>query len=255
MTYRLRNLLIALGLAAIAAVLVSAYVTQYKHHVQNGQSTEKVYVATRDIAAGTPGDELIDGKYVRKQAVERLNVIPGAISKPSEIASSYVTGTIYQGEQLSPRRFGQAGAEGARGQLSGSQRAMEVDGVASQLLAGTLKTGDKVDVVGTWAVPEGSSHHVSKVVMRDILVLSAPSSGATKSGVGSNSASTLTVQLRVTDTQANKLFFMAKNGEWSLTLRPPTHAGDSPESLWDAVTVAAQGISAATFQREMQGTS
>ncbi|MGD0167363.1 MAG: Flp pilus assembly protein CpaB [Gaiellaceae bacterium] len=253
MKYRLRNILIALGLAIIAAVLVSAYVTQYKNHVQNGQNTEQVYVATRDIPAGTAGDDVVGGNYVHKVAVERRNVVPGAISTSSEIASSYVTGTIYQGEQLSARRFGQAGAEGSRGQLTGNQRAIEIDADPSQVLAGTLKTGDKVDVIGTWAVPEGSSHHVSRTVLRDILVLDAPSASTTRSGIGSNSASTITVQLRVTDTQANKLFFLAKNGEWSLALRPPARAGDSPETLWDAATIAAEGVSAATLHKAMQG--
>jgi Flp pilus assembly protein CpaB len=254
MTYRLRNLLIALGLAAVAAVLVSVYVTQYKHHVQKGESAVQVYVAARDIAAGTPGDELIDGKYLRASSVERRNVIPGAISKPEEIASTYVTEPIYAGEQLSLRRFGQPGAEGLRGQLRGNQRAIEFDAKPSQVLAGTLKTGDRVDVVATWAVPEGSSHHVGKVVLRDILVLSV-SEGKGLRNAGSSASDSVTVQLRVTDTQANKLFFLVKNGEWSLALRPPTRAGDSGESVKDAGTIASEGVDAGVLNRAMQGAS
>ncbi|MGD0272654.1 MAG: Flp pilus assembly protein CpaB [Gaiellaceae bacterium] len=255
MTYRLRNLLIALGLAAVAAVLVSVYVTQYKHHVESGQSTVQVYVAARDIAAGTPGDELIDGKYLSKDSVERRNVVPGAISAPSEISQSYATEPIYAGEQLTLRRFGRPGAEGMRGQLTGSQRAIELDAKPSQVLSGTLKTGDKVDVVATWSNPEGSSHHVGRVLLRDLLVLSAPEGGVLRSGVASNSNATVTVTLRVTDTQANKLFFMVKNGEWSLALRPPTRAGDSAETIKDADTIASEGVDSAAYNRAMRGTS
>jgi Flp pilus assembly protein CpaB len=228
MTYRLRNLLIALGLAAVAVVLVSVYVTQYKHHVQNSESAVQVYIAARDIPAGTSGDEVIDGKYLRKVTVERRNRVTGAIAKPSDIAASYVTETIYQDEQLSLRRFGQPGAEGLRGQLRGNQRALELEAKSSQALAGTLKTGDRVDVVATWAVPEGSSHHVGKVVLRDILVLGAAESGSL-SNAGSGPSDTVTVQLRVTDTQANKLFFLAKNGEWSLALRTARCRGRADE--------------------------
>jgi len=255
MTYRLRNLLIALGLAAVAAVLVSVYVTQYKHHVENGQSGVVVYVAARDIAAGTPGNEVIDGKYLRKATVERLNVVAGAISAPSEIARSYVTEPIYKDEQLSLRRFGQPGAEGMRGLMTGSQRAMELDAKPSQVLSGTLKTGDKVDVVATWSNPEGSSHHVGKVALRDLLVLNAPETGALRTGIASSGNTSVTVTLRVTDTQANKLFFLVKNGEWSLALRPPTRAGDSAETIKDGATIASESVGSAAYNRAMQGTS
>ena len=255
MTYRLRNLLIALGLAAVAAVLVSVYVTQYKHHVENGQSSVQVYIAARDIPAGTPGDQLISGNYLRRDSVERRNVVPGAISAPSEVAQSYATEAIYTGEQLTLRRFGQPGAEGVRGQLTGNQRAIEIDAKPSQALSGTLKTGDKVDVVGTWANPEGSSHHVGRVVLRDLLVLSAPETGVLKTGVGGNPNATVTVTLRVTDTQANKLFFLVQNGAWSLMLRPPTKAGDSAETINDAGTIASDGVGSAAYNRAMRGTS
>jgi Flp pilus assembly protein CpaB len=253
MTYRLRNILIALGLAAAAAVLVSAYVTQYKSHVEKGQSAEQVYVATRDIPTGTPGDEVISGGYLRKDTAERRNVVRGAISDPKQIARSYVTVPIYSDEQISLRHFGQVGTEGLRGQITGSQRAIQLDASASQVMAGSLKTGDHVDVVGTWALPEGSPHHVSKVVLRDILVLDTPETGLTRTGVGSSSNQTVTVQLRVTDSQSAKLLYLIENGKWTLTLRPPTRAGDSSESIDDAKTIAADSVKPSIFGRVSQG--
>jgi len=255
MTYRLRNILIALGLAIIAAILVSVYVTQYKNHVENGQSGAQVYVAARDIPSGTPGDELIDGKYLRKESVKRVNVVRGAITDPKQIAARYVTDAIYEGDQLSLRRLGEAGAEGARGQLTGAQRAIEIDAKPAQVLAGSLKTGDHVDVVATWSAPEGGSHHVSKIVLRDLLVLGAPESGSSSSSVTSSSSGTTTVQLRVTDTQATKFFYLAKNGEWTLALRPPVRAGDSSETLQDATTIAAEGVGGSVYRQAMQGTN
>ena len=87
-----------------------------------------------------------------------------------------MTEAIYDGDQLSLRRLGEAGAEGARWQLTGAQRAIEIDAKPAQVLAGSLKTGDHVDVVATWSAPEGGSHHVSKIVLRDLLVLGAPQS-------------------------------------------------------------------------------
>ena len=59
MTYRLRNIAVAVGLALVAALLTTFYVANYKRHVRQTESTVKVFVAKRDIPQGTPGTELI----------------------------------------------------------------------------------------------------------------------------------------------------------------------------------------------------
>ena len=59
MTYRIRNIAVAVGLALVAALLTTFYVANYKRHVRQTESTVKVFVAKRDIPQGTPGAELI----------------------------------------------------------------------------------------------------------------------------------------------------------------------------------------------------
>ena len=54
MTYRTRNIFIAVGLALIAAMLTMFYVANYKRHVRQDESTVQVYVATKDVPAGRP---------------------------------------------------------------------------------------------------------------------------------------------------------------------------------------------------------
>ena len=58
MTYRLRNIAIAVALAVLAAMIVSFYVKQQKEDLQRGQTLTAVYVAKEDIPAGTPGSEI-----------------------------------------------------------------------------------------------------------------------------------------------------------------------------------------------------
>ena len=53
MNYRVKNIGIAVALAALAAILTSVYVVNYKRHVQNGEDKVPVYVAAKDIPAGT----------------------------------------------------------------------------------------------------------------------------------------------------------------------------------------------------------
>src|SRR6266516_4428243 len=55
MNYRAKNIGIAVALAALAAILTSVYVVNYKRHVQNGEGKVTVLVAARDIPAGTSG--------------------------------------------------------------------------------------------------------------------------------------------------------------------------------------------------------
>ena len=52
------------------------------------------------------------------------------------------------------------------------------------------------------------------------------------------------VMLRVTDSQAQKLFFVYTNDDWSLSLRPGLDDSDSPSTLVDAGSVLSAGLGA-----------
>jgi hypothetical protein len=63
-------------------------------------------------------------------------------------------------------------------------------------------------------------------------------SGATVTSGGDNSQN---VQLRVTDVQVQKLFWIEKNGEWHLTLRPPVNSVDSGNTIQEVSTMYFDG--------------
>jgi hypothetical protein len=50
------------------------------------------------------------------------------------------------------------------------------------------------------------------------------------------------VQLALTDAQAQKLFYVMKNGDWTLDLRPVGNAADSPESVETVESVLGDGL-------------
>jgi Flp pilus assembly protein CpaB len=241
MNYRAKNIGIAVGLAALAAVLTSVYVVNYKRHVQHGEGKVTVLVAAKDIPAGTSGADVIDKSYLKKETVPRKAVVAGAISSPDQLAQYVATQDVYEGEQVTTRRFAPPTEQGIRTQIKGTQRAYELNGDTHQLLIGTLKVGDHVDVVGNWALPEGSPHHVSRVILRNILVMevsAADKGGALSSGASGGAQS---VQLRVTDAQSQKLLWIQKNGDFYLTLRPPTNALDSANTAEAAPLMLSDG--------------
>lgn len=237
MTYRVKNIGLAVLLAAFAGLLTIFYVANYKRHVQHDEKNVTVLVAARDIPAGTTGSEVVEQHYMSTESVARRTVVPGAFSKPDDLNNLVATQALYRGEQLTASRFGTPTELGVRAQLRGNERAIQMEGTANELLAGTLKEGDFVDVVATWERPEGSSHHYSKVIARNLLVLLAPDAAA--SGKLGESNSDFSVQLRATDGVMQKIYWARKNGEVSLLLRPPADAQNSPRSVDDTNTLYA----------------
>ena len=256
MTYRLRNIGLAIALAAVAVLLVFYYVSQERGRLQEDQELVPVWVAAKDIPVGTSGADLEAGGFLAPSEVERGQVAPGALLDPADVATKLVANPIYKGEQVSTLRFKTEAEKGIRAQLTGNLRAVQVPGDENQLLAGTLQVGDRVDLVATVkykfvdfpGVPSGTANDeltATRIVLRDIVVLRAPeqlgtSAKITDGAQGGGSS----VILAVTDSQAQKLAFVTNpdGPAWTLQLRPPTDATDSPEGVETVVTVLSDGL-------------
>src|SRR5919109_1059584 len=219
MTYRVRNIFIAVGLAVVAALLTVFYVSNYKDSVRSDGETVTALVAASDIQPGTLGSQVIAEKMLAKREIPRKAFVSGAISSPDDIRGLIATQPIYVGEQVTARRFGQLTEAGVRTQLKGAQRAMQFKGEPDQILAGVLRPGDRVDVVASVKWPdEQSSYHFTKVIARDVLVLRT--SGAAEGGtaVVPGGAGNW-VMLRISDTQSQRVFHAYANDDWWLALR------------------------------------
>jgi Flp pilus assembly protein CpaB len=254
MTERARNIVIAVVLAGVAALLVGLYVSNYQRHVQRGEEHVTVWVATRDIPAGTSGADALSHGMISKTEVVHRAVVPGAISNTVQISGLVATQQIFDGEQITLRRFSQDATLGIQGELKGTYRAYQVHGDANQMLAGVLRKGDHVDLVATFKygiVNTQIKGFATRTVLRDLLVLRAPTTAA-DSKVENGFSGGTSVVLRVTDAQAQKLDFTINvasresddNPWWHLTLRSPVKAADSPESITSIDSVLLDGLSA-----------
>jgi Flp pilus assembly protein CpaB len=252
MNYRVKNIGIAVALAALAAILTSVYVVNYKRHVQNGENKVPVFVAARDIPAGTSGAEVVDQHLLKKVTVPKKAIVAGAISSPEQLSQYIATQDVYEGEQVTTRRFAPPREQGIRAQIKGTQRAYQLEGDQHQLLAGTLKAGDHVDVVASWGIKnpgQGTDSNeavVSRVVLRDLLVLTPADAGTGSSAVTASSQQSAFVQLRMTDWQAQKMIWIQKNSEdngqgWHLSLRAPNGSLDSANTYMDSALMLFDG--------------
>jgi len=244
MTYRARNLFAAIGLAVLAALLVGFYVSNYKRTVQHSQQNVTVWVAAKDIPEGTSGSDVLSNGYVKQEQVLRQSVVPGAITSDKQIERLVAAQPTYAGEQISLTRFSTAAIEGIRGVLRGPLRAMQIAGDPNQTLAGTLRTGDRVDVVANikYGANNSQQQAVDRIVLRNIRVLRAPDA-STGAHLGSPTGGDSSVLLAVTDTQVQKLFYVMKNADWTLELRPIVKATDSPETVETQQTIISDGLS------------
>jgi len=255
MTYRVKNITIAVALALVAALLTSFYVTNYQRNVRKDETNVPVWVATRDIPAGTAGADLAAKGMLEKSEIVRRSVVPGAISNPAQVEQLVATQPIFQGEQVSTRRFASPAERGIRAKLTGVQRAIAVPGDQHQLLAGTLKDGDRVDVVASWEYPDGSQIYYSRIILRDVPVLRAPAGAGTSEKLASGpNGSAFAATVLVTDVQVQKLYWAMKNGEWHFELRPPVDAADSPENLESAYSMVQDGVRESKLEEAMGGT-
>src|SRR5579864_1047214 len=187
-SYRLRNGLLAGGLAVVGAVLVFVYLSSYRKNVQSCAGLVKAVVASRDIPAGTTGSSV--GSYLKTESVLRRNVIAGSITSAKQLSGLVASQTIFSGEQITVKQFKPLAQQGTLGQISGTMRAMAIPGATNQLLSGVVHDGDHVDVLAnihyTVRTPIGAGQSIglvaSRVVLRNLLVLHAPSGSGGGSG-------------------------------------------------------------------------
>jgi pilus assembly protein CpaB len=246
MTYRLRNILIAVGLAVVAALLTVFYVSNYKSSIRADSETVTVLVAKQDIPLGTLGSQVISQKMLATEQIPRKAIVSGTISKPEDIQSLIATQPIYIGEQVTARRFGPVEEAGVRTQLKGTYRAMQFKGDPNQILSGVLRPGDHVDVVASIRWPdEASQYHFTKVILRDVLVLRVSGAADSQASVVDPTGGEGWVMLRITDGQSQTMLHGYAHGDdWWLALRPGLNDKDSRTAFADATSILRSGIAA-----------
>ena len=227
---RLRNLALPLALALLAAVLVGIYVVSYRNSVTRGAGLVKVLVAARDIPAGTDGASIAAGGYLASQTVPRRAVAPGSVTSAQPLTSLIAGSEIYKGQQITLRQFAPEAQGGVFAKFSGNERVIVVPGEPSQLLAGTVSDGDRVDVVATTKYHlDDLARAASRVVLRNLLILKAPDGPSSSASVAGQA--TASADIVMTDAQAQTMAWVMKQGDWFLALRPTNQPRNSAPTI------------------------
>ena len=202
-----RNAVLLAAISAIlAAALIYLFVTHYAKNnaAQPAPAQATVWVATHNIPQGTAETVVASQGYLKPKKVPSTQVVPGAITDPSQIVSEAATTDIVAGQQITVSDFTRT-VSTLSGLLKGNQRAVAFTFDPEHGLTSYLTPGDTVDVMAE----KGTT---SEMLIQNAAVL--------------ENASGLVV-LRLTDRQALIVTAATLTSSLWLALRPSIGATDS----------------------------
>jgi Flp pilus assembly protein CpaB len=211
------------GIAALlAGALLLVFLNAYRDSTREDDVDVSVVVAKRLIERGSSADVLADEGVFQRASVPKAELKEGAVVDPSTLEGKIAAGDIYPGEQIMTTDFS-AVYQRALYKLSGASRAITIPTEDVHSNTAELRAGDRVDILGafnsTEGQPGGGGKPVIKLMMRNVLVLRAPTGGN-----GAEGSSGGNVVLRARDDKAAQIAFAADNGDLWLLLRPQAGA-------------------------------
>jgi pilus assembly protein CpaB len=217
-----KKLAIAVGLALIAMLALWLYARSLQEEVAGGRKV-KVLVAAEDIAAGTR----LQRSNLAVRDVPEAYVHQASIQKGEEaqIIGRPVAEKIAQGQPLLWSDFElQRSATSRRlsAAVQKGQRAVTIPVDVGGSLAGMLRPGDHVDVLGTFA--RGQQDWATVTLLQNVLILAT---GVERGGGEGEEAATTTsgprsfnnVTLSVDPEEAELLVFAQQRGPINIALR------------------------------------
>lgn len=262
MSTRLRRLLstrrgvitVAAGAAVLGGAILILFLSAYRNSLTGSDGTEKVLVARVLIETGSPADAIAADNMYEIASVEKADIDSGAVEDPAELKGKVTTATIYPGEQVTAGDFREQ-SDSLGDQIRARERAISLPFTSYGGLAGDLKAGDRVDVIGLFQLdPQsvGRERPVSRLLMQDALVLRAPENVETDL-TGASSTRMHPVVLRGTDTEAVALAFAARSGSLWLALRPKAGAKEMSKPTAETLERLAYGLPPVSRQALRQG--
>lgn len=220
---------VAVVLGLLAVLFGARYLDSAKADIASGVEPVSVLVATRDVPAGTPAEQLLDQEFAAEKDVPRQYVADGAISSLGSIKGKVLAVPLTRGEQLTSSRFKVAEDVGLTYALPEGYVAISVPDNPARGVSGFIAPGDYVMVISSFD-PGELEEAVSKILIKKARVLATgkqtsqtvePQEEESDGGMLGGPAETTTVQtltLAVTPVDAERLVFAQEVGSVWYTL-------------------------------------
>jgi Flp pilus assembly protein CpaB len=209
LTTRRGTIILGIGAAVLAAIVLLVYLNQYRNSVNTNASTVSVLVAKSLIQKGTPGNIVGSTGLYQVSSIPRTQIKTGAFVDPKTLAGKVAVADVYPGQQITADDF-VIGTGSLTQSLARDQRAVVVPLDSPAEVGGQIAAGDHVDVWVAFSAQgaNGVSRPIVREVLQDIYVMNA--GGATGGSV----------TIRATPRQAGELIYASQNAKLWLVLRP-----------------------------------
>jgi len=169
------TLALGIGAAALAAILLFAYLVQYRSSVNDSTAPTPVLVAKNLIPKGTSGTVIAEKQLFQAATLSKDDLKVGAISDPAYLNGRVAVGDIFPGQQITTADLSVGLTDAVPTQLSGKQRAVAIPMTGNRGLAGYVTSGDRVDVYYETGSNGGT---ILGLLAPNVLVLRAGTAGA-----------------------------------------------------------------------------
>lgn len=228
LTSRRGTIVLGVTAALLAALLLLAYLNQYRDSVSAAGNPTPVLVANRLIPKGTSASVMAGEGFFQLTTIPKKHLKVGAVADPATLTGRVAVQDLAPGQQLTVADFSATVTDAIPTRITGNQRAISVPIDASHSLVGHVTPGDRVDIyvsmagaVGGVAIP------VVKLLLADVYVLAAP--GVAGGGIGGGGAPTYV--FRVSSEDAGRLAFASEHGSLWVVARPSSGARPSRAPL------------------------
>jgi Flp pilus assembly protein CpaB len=210
-----RGWTLALGIAAaaLAAILLIAYLVQYRSSVNDSTAPTPVLVAKNLIPKGTSGTVIAEKQLFQAATLAKDDLKIGAISDPAYLNGRVAVADIFPGQQITTADLSAGLTDAIPTQLTGIQRAVGISIGGTQGLTGYVASGDRVDV---YYQVGGAGGTMLGLLAPNVLVMRAATPGAP-------------VILRADAPLAQKLALASTSGTLWFLLRPAGDAKQPPK--------------------------
>jgi len=211
-----RGWTLALGIAAavLAAILLIAYLIQYRSSVNDSTAPTPVLVAKNLIPKGTSGTVIAEKQLFQAATLSKDDLKVGALSDPAYLNGRVAVADIFPGQQITTADLSAGLTDALPTQLSGIQRAVAIPLGGAHGLVGYVSSGDHVDIYFTVGSAAGN---VLGLLAPNVLVMRAP----TADGVPAI--------LRLPAPLAQTVALAADTGSMWFLLRPAGDAKNPPK--------------------------
>jgi Flp pilus assembly protein CpaB len=140
------TLVLGIAAAALAAILLIAYLVQYRSSVNSSTEPTPVLVAKALIPKGTSGTVIAEKQLFQAATLAKDDLKVGAISDPAYLNGRVAVTDIFPGQQITTADVSPGLTDAIPTQLAGKQRAVAISVGATEGLVGYVANGDRVDV-------------------------------------------------------------------------------------------------------------